>query len=69
MKDKTFFKSIENPSCIDLIITNSRNKFQNTTAISTGLSDFHKMVLTILKTKFENFKPKEIIYRNYKFFY
>ena len=50
VKDKTCFKSIENPSCIDLIITNSRNSFQNTTAISTGLSDFHKMALRKLYT-------------------
>ena len=60
VKDKTCFKSIENPSCIDLIITNSRNSFKNTTAISTGLSDFHKMVLTILKTKFEKAKPRKL---------
>ena len=53
VKDKTCFKSIENPSCIDLIKTNSRNSFQNITVISAGLSDFHKMALTVLKTKFE----------------
>ena len=68
VKDKICFKSIENPSCIDLIITNSRNSFQNTTVISTGLSDFHKMALTVLKTKFEKAKPKEIKYRDYKRF-
>ena len=32
------------------------------------MSDFHKIVLTILKTKFEKAKPKEIIYRDYKNF-
>ena len=49
VKEKTCFKSIENPSCIDLFITNSVNSFQHTKAISSGLSDFHKMVVTVLK--------------------
>ena len=63
VKEKTCFKHIENPSCIDLIITNSVHSFQNTNVIITGLSDFHKMVLTVLKTTFQKSKPREIIYR------
>ena len=35
--------------------------------ISTGLSDFHKMV-TVLKTTFRKNKPREIIYRDYSKF-
>ena len=42
VKELTCFKSLSNPSCIDLVITNSFSNFQNTKAISTGLSDFHK---------------------------
>ena len=68
VKVKTCFKNIENPSCIDLFITNSVNSFQNTTSISTGLSDFHKMVVTVLKTTFQKSKPREIIYRDYSKF-
>ena len=30
------------------------------------INEFHKMAITVLKTKFEKSKPKEIIYRNYK---
>ena len=55
-----------NPRCIDFILTNSSRSFQNTCAISTGLSDVHKMSLTVMKTKYEKSKPKEIVYRNYK---
>ena len=33
-----------------------------------GLSDFHKMVLVILKKKFEKAKPKVISYRDYRHF-
>ena len=36
--------------------------------MSTGLSDCHKMVITVLKSTFAKTKPKEIIYRDYKKF-
>ena len=66
VKQNTCFKSIENPSCIDLFITNFSRCFQNTTTISTGLSDFHKMIVTIMKTTIPKNKPKIIQYRDYK---
>ena len=47
VKDPTCFKSVSNPSCIDLFITNSYLSFQNTTSVTTGLSDFHKMTVTV----------------------
>ena len=49
VKEPTCFKSLSNPSCTDLVITNGSSNFQNTKAISTGLSDFHKMVVSVLK--------------------
>ena len=52
VKEPTCYKSLSNPSCIDLVITNSSSSFQNTKTISKGLSDFHKMVLTALKQTF-----------------
>ena len=42
VKNKTCFKSLENPSCIDLFLTNSPLSFQNMVTMSTGLSDCHK---------------------------
>ena len=48
VKDKTCFKSIGNPSCVDLFITNPVNSFQHTKVICSGLSDCHKMVVTRL---------------------
>ena len=59
VSEKTCFKSKNNPSCIDLFV-------QNTTVITTGLSDFHKMVITVLKKSFQKAKPKIIQYRDYK---
>ena len=66
VKEKTCFKSVENPSCIDLFLTNCSRSFQNTMVISTGISDCHKMILTVLKTTFKKGKPKEIVYRSRK---
>ena len=68
VKGKTCFKSIDKPSCIDLFLTNSYQNFQNTTTVSTGLSDFHKMSVTVMKTTFPKAKPKVIQYRDYKHF-
>ena len=59
---------MNNRSCIDFIITNSPNSFQNTSTFSTGLSDFHQLVVTVLKTSFIKTAPEEIHYRDYKKF-
>ena len=48
----TGFKRINNPRCVDLILTNARNHFQNETVIEIGISDFHKFVLTVLRGKY-----------------
>ena len=66
IKKPTCFKSTENPSCIDLILTNRPKSFQNSTAFETGLSDFHLLTLTVLKTAFRKRPPKVVMYRNYK---
>ena len=36
--------------------------------IETGLSDFHKLTVTVLKVKNEKFPPKITQYRDYKIF-
>ena len=68
VKEGTFYKNPGNPSCIDLYLTNSPLSFQNTLSVFTGLSDFHKLVLTVLKMTFVKTKPKELFYRDYKHF-
>ena len=68
IKSPTCFKSDTNPSCIDLILTNRNNCFQNSTTIETGLSDFHHLVLTVLKTTFRKKPPKVVRYRNYRLY-
>ena len=39
-----------------------------TSSFGTGFSDHHHMIYTILKTEFEKFEPKKLIYRNFKQF-
>ena len=66
IKVPTCFKSSERPSCIDLILTNRPQNFQNSTVIETGLSDFHLLTITVLKTTFRKRPPKVVKYRDYK---
>ena len=58
----------ENPSCIDLILTSNPISFQNSGVIDTGLSDFHKMTFTVMKTTFVKLKSNIIHYRDYRKF-
>ena len=40
IRQPTYFKSPSNPTCIDLILTNTPQKFQSTCVLEIGLSDF-----------------------------
>ena len=64
IKGPTCFKS-DNPRCIDLILTNRKHNFQNTTTAETGLSDFHAMVVSMLKGGFNKRGPRVITYCDY----
>ena len=51
------------------MMTNSYRSFKTVVLRKqTGLSDFHKITVTVIKTHFEKQKPKIINYRDYKFF-
>ena len=62
------YKNPINLSCVDLIIMNKSRSFENSCTFETGLSDFQKMVLTVLKSSFSKKKPSVLNYNNYKFF-
>ena len=64
----TCFKNPKNPSCIDLMLTNKQERFLKAKTVETGLSDFHKMVVSVFKTSFKKQKPKIVTYRDYKRF-
>ena len=49
-------------------MTNRPRSFFNTETYFTGLSDCHKLVLSVFKTTLSNAGPKEMMYRDYKNF-
>ena len=68
VKVQPCYKNSENPSSIDLILTNRKHSFQNTTALEVGISDLHKLILTVLKARLQKVKPKIITSRDYNKF-
>ena len=65
VKEPTCYKA-HTPKCIDLVLTYRNRSVQKTTTVGTGLSGFHKMVVTVLETTFPKQGPTDINYRNYK---
>ena len=51
-----------------LIITTRPKSFQNSVTVETGLSDFHKMTLAVMKVFYNKRKRNIVTYRNYKYF-
>ena len=68
IKVPTCFKNPDRPTCIDVMLINSYRSFHNSCAIETGLSDFHKMTVPVLKTHFQKREPKVIKYRDFSNF-
>ena len=68
VKEPTCYKNPDNPSRIDLFLTNRPRTFQCTTTIETSISDFHKLLVTVLKIFYKKLRPEIIHYRNYKNF-
>ena len=68
VKQPTCYKNPENSSCVDLILTNKAKSFQSTCAMETGLSNFHRMTISVLKMHFLKLSPKVIRYRDFKNF-
>ena len=65
-KTKTFFKGRQ--SLTDLILTNRKYSFKNTSSYETGLSNHHHMIYAMLKSSFVNIEPKRLNYRDFKNF-
>ena len=61
-KEATCCKKPDKPGCTEIILTNSTRSFFNTETCFTGLSDCHKLVLSVFKRTFSKTGPKEIVY-------
>ena len=46
IKKLTCYKNHENPSCIDLILTNRSGYFQHSNAFEIGIYDIHLLIAT-----------------------
>ena len=68
IKEPTCFKNPEKLTIIDLILTNKPKCFQHSCTDETGISDFHKMTITVMKVIFKKQKAKIIFHHNYKIF-
>ena len=66
IKQPICYKNSENPSCIDLILTNEDKSFESTSVVETGLSDFHRMAISVLKIHFRKLMPKVVSYRDFE---
>ena len=66
IKEPTCFKNPENPTCIDLQLTNKLLSFKNTFVTETGLSDFRKVIVVSIKMLFPKTKSQIVSYRKYK---
>ncbi|XP_057302848.1 uncharacterized protein LOC130637010 [Hydractinia symbiolongicarpus] len=64
----TCYKNPANPSCIDHIWVSDKKRFTNSCAIETGLSDWHKLTVTVIKAEMPKKKPRIIKYRSIKNF-
>ena len=66
IKEPTCYKNPLNPSLIDLILTNRPRSFLHNKVIETGLSDHHKLTITVMRAFFPKQTPTIITHRNFK---
>ena len=64
----TCHKNSENLTCIDLMLTDVPRSFQSTCVIETGLSDFHSIILTVMRKECRKFQSRIISYRSQRHF-
>ena len=53
---------------LDIILTSKPTSFHNTSAVTAGLSDCQKLILSCLRGHFKSLPLKKVIYRDYKMF-
>ena len=68
IKKSICYKKPGNPRCIEFILTNSPCSFQNSSVVETDLSNFHRMIVTVLKSTFQRLSPEIRNYRDYSKF-
>ena len=60
IKEPTCYKNPQNPSCMNLVLTKTPYSLQSSCVIETGLPDFHKMTVTVMKTTYKKLKLRTV---------
>ena len=63
----TYFKGLFS-STIDFLLTNHKQSFKRSNLYETGISDNHKMIISVLRKTFAKGKPKTVFFCCYKNF-
>jgi hypothetical protein len=66
IKDATCFKSVTNPSLIDIILTNKPRSLSGHLNVNIGLSDFHNITCASTKHNVTKLNRSKISYRSFK---
>lgn len=64
----TYYKNLEMHLLIHLLLPNRSKSFPEASVVEIGLSDVHKMTVTVVKTTFEKLKLRVIYIRNWEEF-
>ena len=64
----TCYKNPNKMTCINLMLKNKSRFFKGSSVLETGLSDFYKMTLTVMRGYFVKQTPKVVYYCDYKKF-
>ena len=62
------YKTPENRTCFDLILSNHPVSFLNCCVLETGKSNIHKKTVSIMKASFQKLKPRMINERDHRRF-
>jgi hypothetical protein len=68
VKKPTCHKNVENPSLIDVILTNSPTLLCNTSVFNCSISDCHSMIFTSIKEQVNSISRQKVTFRSYKNF-
>ena len=68
VKGPTCFKNPDNPTLVDVILTDSWSRVHKCINVGNGISDFHNLICAASKMHVPQTCPRKICYRSYKHF-
>ena len=57
-----WYKTSEDFTCLDLMLTDVPRSFYNADVLETGISDFHQMTLTVMMKVFKKRQSRKVSY-------